>query len=98
MEERQSTCVLTNKEMKEAQKEGIDIICLVGKPSDEKLGDQFLLVGRGLHISKLPRKVEFNCNALFKALKDKYPGMGMNQEDLADQLESAGMTNIFSIS
>jgi hypothetical protein len=76
VEARQSTCVLTNKEMKEAQKEGLDIICLVGKPSDEKLGDQFLLVGRVLPTSKLLGKVDFNRNALFKALKDKLPRNG----------------------
>jgi hypothetical protein len=76
VEARQCTCVLTNEEMKDAQKEGVDIICLVGNPSDDTLEDQFLLVGRGLHISKLPRKVEFNCNALFKALKDKLPRNG----------------------
>jgi hypothetical protein len=72
-----STCVLTNEEMQDAQKAGIDIICLIGNPSDDKLEDRFLLVGRVLPTSKLLGKVEFNCNALFKVvLKDKLPRNG----------------------
>jgi hypothetical protein len=62
--------------MADAQEEGIYIICLIGNPTDPELEDRFLLVGRVLPTSKVLGKVEFDCNALFKSLKDKLPRKG----------------------
>jgi hypothetical protein len=75
----QSTCVLTDEEMVKAGKIGMDIICLIGNPTDTKLDDTFLLVGRVLPASKLLGKFEFSHearDALFKGLKDKLPRNG----------------------
>jgi hypothetical protein len=81
-EAEQSTCVLTDEQMVDAQKEGIHIICLIGNPTDPELEDRFLLVGRVLPTSKLLGKVEFDCNALFKSLKDKSPQKGYESRRL----------------
>jgi hypothetical protein len=72
----QSTRVLRNEEMKDARKEGDSHYLPSWNTSDDKLEDTFLLVGRVLPTSKLLEKIEFDCDALFKALKDKLPWNG----------------------
>jgi hypothetical protein len=75
------------------------------RSSDDKLEDRFLLMGRVLPTSKLLGKVEFNCDALFKALKDKLPqnwyesrrfggssGKARYDQDLFNFLNNGGTT------
>jgi hypothetical protein len=71
-----ATCVLTEEEMKDAEDQGVDIVCLIGNTTDPTLDDRFLLVGRVLPTSKLPGKFQFNPDFLFNALKDKLPKNG----------------------
>jgi hypothetical protein len=75
-EAQQSTCLLTEAQMDEAHKEGIDIICLIGNPAKTELVDKFLLVGRVLPTSKLLGKVDFDPSVLFQTLKAKLPRNG----------------------
>jgi hypothetical protein len=100
-----STSVMTVEQMDDARKEGIDMVCLIGNPTNPKLEDRFLLVGRVLSSSKLLGKAKFYNSALFKALKDKLPrhgyesrrfggssGKARYDQDLFNFLSNAGTT------
>jgi len=56
-----ATRILTKEEMEVAEKEGIDIICIVGNLFDVDSKDRFLLVGRVLSNSALFGKIELKA-------------------------------------
>jgi hypothetical protein len=72
----EATLVLTDKEMKDAEKQERDIICIIGDSFDPNLKDRFLLVGRVLPTLSLLGKIVVKPDSLFKALKEKLPNNG----------------------
>ena len=70
-----STCVLTAKEMQVTQQEGIDIMCLLGNPSDCELPHTFLLVGRVLPSLKPGERLSLITRLCSMSLRQGYQEM-----------------------